>query len=129
MAGHFKGLAFLIRDRDAKFSRSFDELFGSEGIRVIKTPIRAPNVNAFAERAIRTVKSEGTDLALFLNRRHLDRFLVGYAAHYNSHRPHRGIDLHAPETIGVVAEPVPLRRIERRRVLAGFINEYHQRAA
>ncbi len=129
MAGELEGLAFLVRDRDGKYFRAFDEVFSSEGLRVVKTPIRAPNANAFAERAIRTVKTEGTDLVLFLGRRHLDRFLAGYAAHYNSHRPHRGIDLHAPETIDAVSEPVPIDRIERRRVLGGLINEYHERAA
>lgn len=120
---------FLIRDRDAKYSRAFDEVFRSEGLQVIKTPIRAPNANAFAERAIRTVKTEGTDLVLFLGRRHLDRFLTEYAEHYNSHRPHRGIGLHAPKAIGAVAEPAPFRQIEQHRVLGGLINEYHERAA
>lgn len=68
-------------------------------------------------------------MCLFLGRRHLNRFLAGSEEHYNSHRPHRGIDLHAPETIGVVPEPVPFDMIERRCVLGGLINEYHERAA
>jgi len=109
--------------------QAFDEVFRSEGVRVIKTPIRAPNANAFAERAIQTVKVEGTDRVLFRGARHLDRFLAGYAEHYNSHRSHRGIDLHAPGTVGIVAEPVPFDRIERRRAVGGLINEYHERAA
>ncbi len=129
MAGELEGFGFLIRDRDSKDSRAFDEVFRSEGIRVLKTPIRAPDANALAERAIRTVKTAGTDQMLFAGRRQLDRFLAGYEEHYNSRRPHRGIDLHAPETIDVISEQVPVDKIERCRVLGGLINEYHERAA
>ena len=129
MAGELEPFGFLIRDRDSKYSGCFDEVFRSEGIRVIRTPIRAPDANAFAERAIRTVKTEATDRMLFTGRRHLDQFLKDYEGHYNARRPHRGIALHAPETIGAVPEPVPFDRIERRRVLGGLINEYHERAA
>lgn len=129
MAGDLEPYSFLIRDRDSKYSGPFDEVFRSEGIRVIRTPIRAPDANAFAERAIRTVKTEATDRMLFTGRRHLDRFLADYESHYNANRPHRGIDLHTPETIGVLPEPVPLDRIERRSVLGGLINEYHEKAA
>jgi len=129
MAGELEPYSFLIRDRDSKYSGPFDEVFRSEGIRVIRTPIRAPDANAFAERAIRTVKTEATDRVLFTGRRHLDRFLADYERHYNASRPHRGIDLHAPETIGRVPEPVAFDRIERRKVLGGLINEYHERAA
>ncbi len=113
---------FLIRDRDAKFTRSFDAVFASEGTRVILTPIRSPKANAYAERWVRTVRSEVLDLTLVLGRRHLDRLLSRYGAHYNSHRPHRGVGL-APPKARADPPPIPPGPISRREVLPG-INEY-----
>jgi len=66
---------FLIRDRDTKFTRAFDEVVRSEGARVILTPVRAPNANAYAERLIETIRAECPDWTLILGRRHLDRTL------------------------------------------------------
>jgi putative transposase len=78
---------FLIRDRDGKLTRDFDAVFGSEGIKIIKTPVRAPKANAVAERFVRTVRSECLDWLLIVNRRHLERVLRVFVDHYNSHRP------------------------------------------
>lgn len=119
---------FLIRDRHAKFARSFDEVFRTEGVHVIKTPIRAPNANAFAGRLIRTIRAEATDRALVLGPLHLDRLLRSFAAHYNAHQPHRGIDLQSPDTIGTVPEIARIADVRRRRVVGGLINEYRARA-
>ncbi|MCI0633401.1 MAG: integrase core domain-containing protein [Actinobacteria bacterium] len=114
----------LIRDRDARFTRSFDfGVFASEGARVILTPVRSPRANAFAERWVRTVRSEILDWTLVLGRRHLDRLLSRYASHYNSHRPHRGIGLLAPEARGPDPPSIRPSAIRRREVLPG-INEY-----
>ncbi len=113
----------LIRDRDAKFTRSFDAVFISEGARVISTPIRAPRANAYAERWVRTVRAEVLDLTLVLGRRHLDRMLSRYACHYNSHRPHRGIGLAPPEARGADPPAPASSEIHRREVLPG-VNEY-----
>src|SRR6202166_2311219 len=88
-----RSIKFLIRDRDTKFTASFDEAFVSEGIRVIKTPVRSPRANAYAERWVRTVRSECLDWVLILGRRHLDGILRQYVSHYNQQRRHRGIDL------------------------------------
>ena len=129
MSGDLDDISFLIRDRDSKYIRSFDDVFRAEGIRVIKTPIKAPNANAFAERSIGTIRREVTDRILILGRRHLDLVLGGFAHHYNSHRPHQGIDLFAPETIGTARSPVPIADIRRRRVVGGLIHEYYARAA
>jgi putative transposase len=124
MAGELPaGVRYLIRDHDSKFTRSFDAVFGSEGLRVILSPVRAPKANAFAERWVRTVRAEILDWTLVLSRRHLDRLLARYALHYNSHRPHRGIALSRPDTCGADPPVSASGKIYRREVLAG-INEY-----
>jgi len=117
------GVRFLIRDRDSKYTRSFDAVFETEDARVIPTPVRAPKANAFAERWVRTVRSEILDFTLVLGRRHLDRLLARYASHYNSHRPHRGIALASPDARGADPPTSSSGRVRRREVLAG-INEY-----
>jgi len=127
MADELEAVRFLVRDRDAKYSRSFDEVFASEGARVIKTPVRAPRANAFAERVVRTIRSEVLDWTVVLGRRHLDRILRRYERHYNEQRPDRGLDLAVPN--GPVALPGVPDRIERRQVLGGLIHEYHAVAA
>ena len=116
---------FLLRDRDTKFSGSFDEVFRTEDVRVIRTPIRAPKANAFAERFVRTVRSECLDHVLVYGRRHLDRVLRSYVSHYTDERPHRGLDLATPR--GGASSPArhtERRRIYRRDVLGGLIHEY-----
>jgi transposase InsO family protein len=122
---------FLIRDRDAKFCRSFDDVFASEGIRVIRTPIRAPNANAFAERWIETLRAECLDWLLILGPRHLDRVLRIYVQHYNRRRPHRGLDLEVPEglepvEVAALTDVVP--NVERRDLLGGLLREYARAA-
>jgi putative transposase len=119
-----EGIRFLIRDRDSKFSGPFDEVFRSEGVRIIKAPIRAPRANAFAERWVRTVRTECLDWMLVLGRRHLEHVLRVYADHYNEARPHRGLDLRTPEPRPDRA-PWPTRRPEIRThgVLGGLIRE------
>jgi hypothetical protein len=70
---------FLLRDRDAKFVPAFDAVFTAEDVRVVRTPARTPQANAFAERWVRTVRDELLDWTLVLGRRHLDRLLARYA--------------------------------------------------
>ena len=118
---------FLIRDRDAKFTGIFDEVFRSEGIRVIRTPVRAPRANAYAERWVGTLRRECLDWILILGRRHLEAVVGEYLAHYNAHRPHRGLDLHPPypEPFKFKSTPDQLpRRVRRRDRLGGLIHEY-----
>ena len=73
---------FLIHDRDSKFSGAFDDVFRSEGIEDIRTPIRAPKANAYAERWVGTLRRECLDWLLIVNRRQLEHVLRVYAAHY-----------------------------------------------
>ncbi len=127
-SGVFERMRFLIHDRDSKFTSAFDEVFGSEGIKVIHTPIRAPQANAYAERFVRTVRGECLDWLLILGRRHLARVLRIYLAHYNNERPHRGLALLPPESPDAAAQPAA-GAIERRDRLGGLIHEYHRAAA
>jgi transposase InsO family protein len=115
---------FLIRDRDTKFCRSFDAVLASEGIRVIRTPIRAPNANAFAERWVETLRAECLDWLLIGGPRHLDRGLRTYAQHYNRRRPHRGLALQVPERLAPVEAAGGMPDIERRDLLGGLVHEY-----
>ena len=120
---------FLIRDRDAKFSRSFDQVIRSEGARVIVTPIQAPNANAHAERVIETMRAECLDWTLVLGRRHLDRTLRTYVEHYNRQRPHRALGLAPPRAEARDPIPVSPPDVRRRDLLGGLIHEYHGAAA
>ncbi len=114
---------FLIHDRDTKFSHAFDEVFRSDGIKVIRTPVQAPNANAYAERWVRTIRADCLDRILILGRRHLEHVLRVYRRHYNEHRPHRALHLLAPDG----RDPTPLNapdRLQRRDLLGGLIHEY-----
>jgi putative transposase len=120
---------YFIRDRDSKFCRSFDEVFHAEGMRVIRTPIRAPNANAHAERVIETIRSECLDWTLILGRRHLDRTLRTYVEHYNRGRPHRALGLAPPRAEARDPIPVPPLDVRRRDLLGGLVHEYDAAAA
>jgi putative transposase len=115
---------FLIHDRDAKFCGPFDAIVRSEGVRVIKTPFRAPRANAVAERWVRTVRNECLDHLLIVGRRHLEQVLRAYLAHYNGERPHRSLALAAPAGQPPVARGSPPPTVSRRDVLGGLIHEY-----
>ncbi len=122
---------FLVRDRDGKFSRDFDEVFRSEGIRVIKAPVRAPKARAHAERWVGSARRECLDRILILGRRHLQQVLATYVAHYNEHRPHRSLaqqpPLAKPPPAGEAAlglRPLTLERVRRRDRLGGLLHEY-----
>ena len=119
---------FLVRDRDGKFSACFDEVFRSEGIRVIRTPIRAPQANAYAERFVRSVREECLDWLLIAGRRHLERVLCHYVEYYNRERPHRGLGLSPPQP-NAKSRASPTSVVERRDRLGGLLHEYHRRAA
>jgi putative transposase len=123
-----KDVRFLIRDRDSKYSGRFDELFRSEEIRIVKTPVRAPKANAIAERFVRTVRAECLNWLLILNRRHLERVLGVYVDHYNTQRPHRALQLQPPEPEQQHARSTAAE-IRRRDRLGGLIHEYYRAAA
>jgi transposase InsO family protein len=118
---------FLICDRDSKFTRDFDAIFASEGLEIIKTPVRAPKANAFAERFVRTARAECLDWLLIVNRRHLERVLRVFGDHYNTHRPHRSLNLEPPEPSAQRLRTLrpPTAAVERRDRLGGLIHEYN----
>jgi putative transposase len=122
-----ENVRFLLHDRDVKFSGSFDELIRSEGVRVIKTPVRAPQANAVAERWVRTVRNECLDHLLVFGCRHLEQILRGYVVHFNAERPHRSLELAAPA--GSPRSRGSPSEILRRDVLGGLIHEYYAAAA
>ena len=126
--GLFQRMRFLIHDRDSKFSGAFDEVFRSEGIKVIHTPIRAPQANAYAERFVKTVRAECLDWLLIIGRRHLESVLHTCTAHYNRERPHRGLELLTPDWTNA-DPPSTGEEIKRRDRLGGLIHEYHRAAA
>jgi putative transposase len=118
-------IRFLIHDRDSKFTAAFDEVFRSEAIRIIRTPVRAPRANAFIERWIGSIRRECLDRILILNRRHLERVLPAYIHHHNSHRPHRSLNQRPPDLPEPVSTPVSdLGHVRRRDVLGGLIHEH-----
>ncbi len=123
---HAESFKFLIRDRDAKFTAAFDAVLTAAGMRIIRTPVRAPRANAIAERWIASVRRECLDRMLIAGEGHLRLMLGEYVDHYNSHRPHRALQQgppagrpHPPALGGNV-------RVLRRDRLGGLIREYSQ---
>ena len=123
-AGSFR---FLIRDRDSKFAAEFDQVFAGNGTRVIKTPVRSPRANSFAERYVGTLRRECLDHVLIYGERHLRSVLAEYARHYNAHRPHQARQQRPP-----LHEPGPAidvtARIAHRHAVGGLISEYRRAA-
>jgi transposase InsO family protein len=124
---------FLIHDRDTKFPRAFDALLASESIKVIRTPVRAPNANAHVERWVGSVRRECLDRLLIVGRRQLEHVLRVYVRHYNGRRPHRALGLKSPDVntrSPARADPKPPElRVKRRDLLGGLIHEYETAAA
>jgi putative transposase len=122
---------FLVRDRAGQFTEAFDAVLAAAGIEAVKIPPRSPRANTYAERWVRTARTEVTDRMLIAGPGHLHAILDEYAAHYNQHRPHRARHLRPPDSDDIttaVITDLPTAGIRRRRVLGGLINEY-QRAA
>jgi putative transposase len=126
----------LVRDRGSQFIDSFDEIFRTEGLKILKTPVRTPVANAFAERWIGTIRRElleqpeGLPRTIIWNKRQLEGLVVDYIKHYNEHRPHRSLDQRPPlPTPGSGPGPGPPRlRIVKSTRCDGLINEYRNAA-
>ncbi|MBV8994670.1 MAG: transposase, partial [Pseudonocardiales bacterium] len=116
----------LVRDRDSKFTGVFDAVFASEGMRILRTPVRAPRANAIAERWVGTARRELLDRMLIVNRRHLRAVLTEYVAHFNDHRPHRALSQAAPLRLLLPPAAPSQLQVRRRDLLGGLIHEYAQ---
>ena len=127
LGGRASQFRFVIRDRDSKFTAMFDQVLAGSGVRIIKTPVRSPTGNSFAERYVGTLRRECLDHLLIYGERHLRQILAAYARHYNHHRPHQSREqrppLHEPgRAVDMTA------RIRRRQVVHGLISEYRRTA-
>ena len=123
-SGELGDVRFLIHDRDSKFLAAFDEVFRSEGIRVILTPFQAPQANAYAERFVRTARAECLDWLLIPGLRQLDRVLRVFVEHYNRERPHRALGRCVPAPPQLALPPPPGGEVKRRDRLGGLVHGY-----
>jgi putative transposase len=118
----------LLRDRDAKFAPAFDAVFTAQGVRMVRTPVRAPRANAFAERWVGSVRRECPDWLLITGERHLRRVLREYAAYDNAARPHRALGLRPPLG-GPSSDASGTGLVGRSDRLGGLFHEYERAAA
>jgi putative transposase len=121
------GFRFLVRDRAGQFTASFDTVLAGTGIEAVKIPPHSPRANAFAERFVLTARTEVTDKMLIFSERHLRTILAQYEVHYNGRRRHRSLRLRPPRPDRPVTD-LSQKRIQRRPVLGGLINEYGRAA-
>ena len=119
-------MRFLVRDRDAKFPVSFDAVFVAEGLEVIRTPYRAPDANAYAERWVRSAREECLDHLLIASEAHLRRVLAEYVTYCNRARPHHGFEQRCPIAPAASPGDGPVRR---RDGLGGLLHDYYREAA
>ena len=125
LGGRADRFKFLIRVRGDKFTKTFDEVFAVNGVRIIGSPVRPPRANSFAERYAGTLRRECLNHLLIHGERHLREVLIEYAQHYNEHRPHQARGQRAPlyepgEAIDLTA------RIKRRKAVQALISEYRR---
>ena len=111
---------------DSNFSRKVDQIFETTGIKIIKTPLRVPQANAYAERWVRSIREECLDRILIVNELHLRRVLREYESYYNEARPHQGINQRIP--LGNRKEKISTDNVRSRKVLGGLINDYYRSA-
>jgi transposase InsO family protein len=135
LPGRAEPFRFLIRDRDQKFTTAFDDVFRSSGLKILRTPIRAPRANGVAERFVRTARAECLDWVLIANQRHLERTVRVFVEHYNRGRPHSRLGPGIPDPKSdTIAAPLTGHRVERgyrvivRPILGGLHHEYRLQA-
>jgi transposase InsO family protein len=117
---------YLLHDRDSKFTAHGDALLGEVGSKVIRLPVRSPNLNAYAERWVRTVREECSDRIIVLNEDHLRWVLKEFIRYYNERRPHRSLGLAVPEG---PAEYPREGEVCRHQILDGLASDYYRKVA
>ena len=122
-------IKFLVRDRDTTFTSSFDAVFAGDGVRVSRTPVRAPRASGICERVIGTIRRECLDGMLIFGRRYLEAVLAEYVEHYDAHRPHRSLDQRSGTPSAPYSLPAPIvdinpARVRRTDRLGGLVHEY-----
>ncbi len=125
LSGFLRGKRFLIHDRDPLYTRGFHEVLGYAGVAPVRLPPRSPNLNAYAERFVLSIKSECLDRMVMLSERHLRRAIANYVEHYHVERCHQGIGNRPIEGVPKLASG-PVARHER---LGGILSHYYRRAA
>ena len=124
---------FLLHDRDTKFTPAFNQVFRDVGTRIVKTPVQAPNANAFAEAWVGSLKRECLNHFLCFGLRHLDHIAQQYIFFYNRYRPHQGVSnrtlILTPDHRQLPADEAEHRRIRCQRFLGGLLRHYYHAAA
>lgn len=124
--GGLRQCRYVLHDRDTKFCRAFDQVLASEGIRCLKLPPRSPNLNAFAERWVRSVKDECLSKLILFGESSLRRALTEFVTHYHSERNHQG----KGNVLLFPARPIlTARQHVRCRERLGGLLRYYSRAA
>jgi putative transposase len=131
LGDRFGDFRFLIRDRGSNFTAAFDAVFQATGITILRTAVQAPRMNAICERLTGTLRREFLDRILIMDQAHLRSVLAEYQEHYNTARPHQGLDQRVPHGCSdprlTAADPGTCQ-IRRNPVLSGLINEYERAA-
>ncbi len=125
--GFLKGTRYLIHDRDPLFTKRFRDILRPSGVKTVKLPARSPNLNAYAERFVHSVKSECLAKIIPLGERHLRKAVKEYTEHYQLERNHQGLD---NELIEKSSRPINGgSAVDCRERLGGILKYYHRRAA
>ncbi len=125
--GILKGKRFLIHDRDKLFTKQFRATLKGGGIRTLKMPKQSPNLNAYSERFVQTVKNECTDKMIFFGQKHLEHVLSEFVAHYHEERPHQGLGNR--RIVQPTTDPPIKGRIFCHERVGGLLKTYYRKAA
>ena len=125
--GFLRNATYLIHDRDPLYTRAFDEILKSRGIKPIKLPPRSPNLNSYAERFVRSIKEECLSRVVPLGERHLNLLAREYVEHYHRERNHQGLGNEMID--GAPKSAKAEGRVRRRKRVGGLLNYYYREAA